>query len=411
LAAKTNKGRRAKAGQGRESNGSIVISGSPDLECEASEAMLRLLVSLVLVLVGGSLTGAVPQGGETTTTESPSSLYWWLGLDPSPFGGKNYNFDEVQRGEHIKKAKGSVRLKGDSAQRGVKKISKRDAGADYDEDEYYSDDEYEYDYEEESDYDQEAEEEYYYDNDEEREGFPFGLLEEDKDGGGVISFNDIETECPAATICVERFFCAEFSGNSVSDQIPCLITSGPFTGDFGICCNRRHPRVCPEVRSRPKPEHCAPRPLGDPPDEECPSDGVSSFCPPGSLCCFNGCINVCLEDPPHSVQTAFWRRRMGFEVNREPKEESKKPQKQPKSKKRGPKIAPEDFYDYEGGAKKRAPKSLPEEYYDYEDEYKEEYNEDYSGDYVYETPKSEREERAETALLKLISLIRSRISS
>ena len=72
-----------------------MISGSPDLECEASEAMLRLLVSLVLVLVGGSLTGAVPQGGETTTTESPSSLYWWLGLDPSPFGGKNYNFDEA----------------------------------------------------------------------------------------------------------------------------------------------------------------------------------------------------------------------------------------------------------------------------------------------------------------------------
>ena len=73
-----------------------MISGSPDLECEASEAMLRLLVSLVLVLVGGSLTGAVPQGGgETTTTESPSSLYWWLGLEPSPFGGKNYNFDEA----------------------------------------------------------------------------------------------------------------------------------------------------------------------------------------------------------------------------------------------------------------------------------------------------------------------------
>ena len=72
-----------------------MISGSPDLECEASEVMLRLLVSLVLVLVGGSLTGAVPQGGETTTTESPSSLYWWLGLDPSPFGGKNYNFDEA----------------------------------------------------------------------------------------------------------------------------------------------------------------------------------------------------------------------------------------------------------------------------------------------------------------------------
>merc|ERR1711971_496585 len=157
---------------------------------------------------------------------------------------------------------------------------------------------------------------------------------------GVISFNDIETECPVDTICVESFFCAEFSGNSVADQIPCLITSGGFTGDFGICCNRRHPRVCPEVRSQPKPEHCSPRPLGDPPDEECPSDGVSSSCPAGSLCCFNGCINVCLEDPPHSVQTAFWRRRMGFEVKREPKEGAKKPKnKQPnKSKNGGQKV-------------------------------------------------------------------------
>jgi len=372
--------------------------------------MLRLLVSLVPVLLVPWRAGAAPQGETTTTTVSPTPIYWWLGLDPSPFGGKNYNFDEVQRGEHIKK--GKVRLKeeeGSVQQRGVKKISKRDIDF---EDEYYSD-EYEYEYDsEESEYEQG--EEYYYYDEEEREGFPFQLLEEEEEeDGGVISFNDIETECPAGTICVETFFCAEFSGNSKSDQIPCLITSGPFTGDFGICCNRRHPRVCPEVRSRPKPEHCAPRPLGDPPDEECPSDGVSSSCPPDSLCCFNGCINVCLEEPPHSVQTAFWRRRMGFEVKRKPKEGSKKPNKQPKSKKRGPKSAPEYEYEYEyeEGTMKRGGKSLPEEYYDdYEEEYKEgEYNEEFATAGDYDDEKSE--ERAETALLKLISLIRSRISS
>ena len=56
--------------------------------------MLRLvLVSLVLlVLVVPWRAGAAPQG-ETSTTVSP--IYWWLGLDPSPFGGKNYNFDEA----------------------------------------------------------------------------------------------------------------------------------------------------------------------------------------------------------------------------------------------------------------------------------------------------------------------------
>ena len=124
---------------------------------------------------------------------------------------------QVQRGEHIKK--GKVRLKeeeGSVQQRGVKKISKRDIDF---EDEYYSD-EYEYEYDsEESEYEQG--EEYYYYDEEEREGFPFQLLEEEEEeeDGGVISFNDIETECPAGTICVETFFCAEFSGNSKSDQI------------------------------------------------------------------------------------------------------------------------------------------------------------------------------------------------
>ena len=58
--------------------------------------MLRLvlvsLVLLVLVLLVPWRAGAAPQG-ETSSTVSP--IYWWLGLDPSPFGGKNYNFDEA----------------------------------------------------------------------------------------------------------------------------------------------------------------------------------------------------------------------------------------------------------------------------------------------------------------------------
>jgi len=98
---------------------------------------------------------------------------------------------------------------------------------------------------------------------------------------------------------------------------------------------------------------------------------------------------------------------MGFEVNREPSEGSKKPKQRPK--KRGPKSKSEEYIDYEGEAKKRAPKSLTDDYYEYEDEYKEYYYDDYSSDHDEETKKSEK--RVTTALLKLISLLRSRISS
>ena len=125
----------------------------------------------------------------------------------------------MQRGEHIKKPKGRVRLKDRPADGElVKNVAKREA--DYEDDQYY---EYEYDYEEGSGFGEEKED--YYDGDDgedEKEGFPFQLLEEEEpssEEGGVISFNDIETECPADTVCVERFFCAEFSGNTASDQI------------------------------------------------------------------------------------------------------------------------------------------------------------------------------------------------
>ena len=52
---------------------------------------LRLLVSLVPVLLVVPWRAAAAPQGETTV----SPIYWWLGLDPSPFGGKNYNFDEA----------------------------------------------------------------------------------------------------------------------------------------------------------------------------------------------------------------------------------------------------------------------------------------------------------------------------
>ena len=76
---------------------------------------------------------------------------------------------------------------------------------------------------------------------------------------------------------------------------PCLLTSGDFSGEFGICCQEVFPRRCPDVPVFPPREQCLPRPLGQPEDDECDSVGVRDQCPgDNALCCFNGCLNVCL---------------------------------------------------------------------------------------------------------------------
>ena len=54
---------------------------------------------------------------------------------------------------------------------------------------------------------------------------------------------------------------------------PCLLTSGDFVGEFGICCQDEFPRKCPDVRRLPPAEQCRPRPLGHPEDNECSSPG------------------------------------------------------------------------------------------------------------------------------------------
>jgi len=266
----------------------------------------------LLVLV--ALSGAAPQGGKkrqkqassgrrsttTSTTAAPDPVYWWLEGEVSPFGGRNYNIQEVQRGEHIRKEE--VKVKPRSGGRDVKKITKRQADyseddySDYDDSYYYADD-------------------YYYESDSLARQVEF---DESDTEGGVIALNEIESECPAGSSCIETFFCKQISGSSLRDKIPCLLTSGQFAGDFGVCCRERHPRVCPKVRTRPDPEDCAHRPLGDPEDEECDITGERSLCPRDNLCCFNGCINVCLADPPHTVQTAFWQRQPAEEVERRP---------------------------------------------------------------------------------------------
>ena len=151
---------------------------------------------------------------------------------------------QVHRGEHIKKEQ-DLEAGGN---RGVKNINKRQA--DY-EDYYGSGEEYEEDYYE----------------DEKAISRQTEVTESDS---GVIPFNQIDTQCPTNSSCVETFYCKQFSGNSPRDKIvsfacigaytrlspqPCLVNSGRFAGEFGICCVERHERVCPkEVRTRPREE-------------------------------------------------------------------------------------------------------------------------------------------------------------
>jgi len=216
----------------------------------------------------------------TKSQQTSGRKYWWLGLKKSPFGGRNYNSDEIQRGEHIPQGKGKQPArKGANAQRSVKQITKRQINADSD--------------------------------------VLNEVFEENE-----IQLEDIDTECPRRTTCVERFFCERFSGKNVFDQIPCLLTSGDFAGEFGICCESAFSKVCPRVPILPDPKDCLLRPLGDPEDHECSSIGQRSSCSKGSLCCFNGCLNVCLEDPPYSVQKSFFFRQKAIIV-----QDGRKPEK------------------------------------------------------------------------------------
>ena len=52
--------------------------------------MVGGLAVTVMVVVAGS--GMTMGQKSTTTTVAP---YWWLGMDPSPFGGRNYNIEEA----------------------------------------------------------------------------------------------------------------------------------------------------------------------------------------------------------------------------------------------------------------------------------------------------------------------------
>jgi len=199
--------------------------------------------------------------------------YWWLGLQ-SPFGGRNYNLEEIQRGEHISNSSRFTRGGGEggTGEGTFRKLTKRQSEAAALSDESLSE----------------------------------------------IKLNEIQTECPRLSNCVPRFFCQQFRGESKFDQIPCLLSSGQFSGEFGICCQSEYPRKCPSVAVPPPPQQCLPRPLGQPEDDQCSRPGERDNCPgETTLCCFNGCLNICLEDSPYSIQKSFFIREKAFIVNPE----------------------------------------------------------------------------------------------
>merc|ERR1712062_253043 len=141
-----------------------------------------------------------------------------------------------------------------------------------------------------------------------------------------IKLNEIQTECPRLSSCVPRFFCERFRGESKFDQIPCLLSIGQFSGEFGICCQSEYPRKCPIVAVAPPAQQCVPRPLGLPEDDECSQPGERDNCPgDNTLCCFNGCLNICLEDSPYSIQKSFFIREKAFIVNPEGEPTTGKP--------------------------------------------------------------------------------------
>jgi len=245
-----------------------------------SDRVTMRTVTLCLVMVVTMVRSQQTKGKERL--KDSKKEYWWLGpyLDrKSPFGGRNYNLEEIGRGEHIRMRTKTKKKRGDGGLRDVKKMSKRQTG----------------------EFDQEEEEE-----EEEEE-----IFEENE-----IKLNEIDTQCPRGSKCVETFFCKTGTGRRSSDRIPCLINSGDFAGDFGLCCTESFRRVCPRVPVVPPPEDCLPKNLGEPEAEECDIRGLRSNCSKSDLCCFNGCINICLEEPPYIVENAFFFRQKAIIVGR-----------------------------------------------------------------------------------------------
>jgi len=114
-----------------------------------------------------------------------------------------------------------------------------------------------------------------------------------------IEPEDIVSECPIGTICTQKFFCKIRKSKRELDLIPCYF---PADNTFGVCCSNPEPRICPQVRATPPRENCKFA------RDACDRPGVKDVCMNSQLCCFNGCVNVCLKMSYFEPEGPVWRR-------------------------------------------------------------------------------------------------------
>merc|ERR1712173_468913 len=148
---------------------------------------------------------------------------------------------------------------------------------------------------------------------------------------------------------------------------------------------------------------------GDPEDHECSNTGSQDTCSKGSLCCFNGCLNVCLEDPPYSVQKSFFFRQKAFIIGRDSKF-SPKPKKPPREG--GSEFNSAESQSFESFEEEEEEESSTEVATELAESDEEVSDTDYSTeDDIERSPKSLRDSSTMARVLKrLIQVLRDRIS-
>ncbi|XP_023322618.1 uncharacterized protein LOC111696999 [Eurytemora carolleeae] len=143
--------------------------------------------------------------------------------------------------------------------------------------------------------------------------------------------DDITSECPIDSNCVERYLCRTKAPSRL-DLIPCYV---PAENNFGVCCTNPFPRICPFTPNIPTREQCKFA------EKECNSPGDESGCERPALCCFNGCTNVCLKKSYFEPQRPFFTRLPPRDKQKRPSVTSQStegPNSKPVRTTRGPKI-------------------------------------------------------------------------
>lgn len=242
-----------------------------------------------------------------------SSTYWWLGR--ASFGGRNYNLADIAAGKHTLEDTGDFDTSDSGGDEGDHVFNMPDevvkhSGAvekkltiTLEDNSNGSDDEVI------------VEEDYVSVNRSRR-----AVVDE----FAAIPLQQIETECPFShpTCTFKRLCDVPLNVNPV-ELVICLSHEN---GLFEICCDKVVGTKCPDQGAQPPAEFC----IGE--EDECSETGIESGCGENQLCCFNGCKNICLEDPPREgVDIAQFQRgqRRPATQERIKKERAKKKGNQP----------------------------------------------------------------------------------